>query len=566
MYATFIPRSPPLIGDTAARPTIGDHAEPDPRASPVRGYFRAVRRTAAPSRSPSHEESPIAILASSVRRGERSALSRLAKVPSSTERWVLAVLLLWLLVGPRIELTAGTRVEDLVFAALAVLCVLHVRLVLRPVGPAIAIAGVAVAGVLSAVVASARGMVGLVPAVLYAVRPLEYWIAFPAALLLLHGAQVRWRYRIDMLLVVVTVLQTFFAVLQYYFGLPVGFSHAAYTRAAGLTVGPYELGAISAALLVYWMSRGRWAMVSLSVVALAASISRISLLGAGAAVAVLVVAWIVRLVRACRAEGLRAAMREYRRAPLLIAGQVLSVLLAGMVLAFTVGVIHLPEIPVNQPPAAQGGGLPAEPSTPDPGAGATTPPIVSAPDVPQAPADSIATRLESTSVLGSWNAAAVLAKRVPHPDTSGAYVFAAYAGLNIYVNANTAAGSGLEASNLVRFFRWNLILDTFNDPVDVVFGLGPSFVGPSVDGSYLRFFADGGLLGVAAWILLIVMWLRRSPLWMVCVSISLLVGALFIDIVYAQRPMVLYWMLLALAVAPRGALTVARDESSGAVE
>ncbi len=482
---------------------------------------------------------------------------RLGTGPTAGERWVLATMLLWLLVGPRVDLPAslhGLRVEDLVFAALAVLCVLRLRALGRPAGPTLGIVAVAATGLISAGVASARGMVDPLTAVLFAVRPLEYWIAFPAALLLLNGADGRWRRRVDGLLVIVTVLQTLFAVLQYYFGIPIGFSHAAYTRAAGLTVGPYELGAISAALAVYWLSRGRWTMVSLSVIALAASISRISLLGGAVAIAVLVLVWAARLIPRIRGVGLRDALRPYRRSPLLVAGQALSVVLAGMVLAFTVGLVHLPEISFGQPPAAAQSPLPA-PSSDLPPSGATTGstgPSAGEPQAPTAPQDSIATRLASTSVLGSWNAAAHIAAGVPRPTTTDQYIFDAYAGLNIYVNANTAADAGVEASNLVRFFRWHLILDTFHDPVDFVFGLGPSFVGPSVDGSYLRFFADGGVLGVLAWLVLIVLWLRRTPLWMVCVSISLLVGAVFIDIVYAERPMVLYWMLLAMALtAPR---------------
>ncbi|WP_375387217.1 hypothetical protein [uncultured Amnibacterium sp.] len=530
--------------------------------SPVRGYFRAVRRGAA-APSPRHEESAIATLAPHPTARpetvpERGRRLRLSAEPTPALRWVLALLLLWLLVGPRVELPAalhGLRVEDLVFVALGALCVLHLRVLGRPGPPTLAIAGVAAAGLISAGVASARGMVEPVTAMLYAVRPLEYWIAFPAALLLLHGTGGLWRRRIDSLLVVVTVLQTLFAVLQYYFAIPIGFSHAAYTRAAGLTVGPYELGAISAALAVYWLSRGRWAMVSLSVVALAASISRISILGAAVGMAVFSVIWLVRITRRARRAGLRTALQPYRRSPLLIAGQVLSVVVAGLVLAFTVGLVHLPELPAAQPPAAEEPVITAAPSdepTDDTEPEAETPPVVAAPVDPQAPTDSIATRLESTSVLGSWNAAGDMANRVPHPQTSGDYLFAAYAGMNIYVNANTAADAHVEASNLVRFFRWHLILDTFDDPADVVFGLGPSFAGPSVDGSYLRFFADGGLLGVLAWLALIVLWLRRTPAWMVCVTISLLVGALFIDIVYAQRPMVLYWLLLAVALtAPR---------------
>lgn len=481
---------------------------------------------------------------------------------------MLALLLLWLLVGPRIELPGlrGLRAEDLVFVALAALCVLHLlragrvrslRALLPLRGTTVAIGAVAATGLISAAVATARGMVDPLTSVLFAVRPLEYWIAFPAALLLLRSDDSRWTRRIDVLLVIVTVLQTTFAVMQYYFGLQIGFSHAAYTRAAGLTVGPYELGAISATLVVYWIAHGRWTMASIAAIALFASISRISILGAGIAVAVLAAGWVLHLLRRVRGSSWRAALRPYRRPRLVAAGQVVSVATAAVVLAFTVGLIGLPEaapqVPAAAPPStapieAPSGSLDAEPSE---AASARPEPPTDTSTGPQAPSDSIDRRLASTSVLGSWNAARTIAARVPHAWNAAEYQFSAYTGMNIYLNVNTAADAGIEASNLVRFFRWNLILDTVDDPADVVFGLGPSFVGPSVDGSYLRFFADGGLLGVLAWLLLIVTWLRKSPFWMICVTISLSVGALFIDIVYAERPMALFWLLLAVSIARR---------------
>jgi hypothetical protein len=462
------------------------------------------------------------------------------------------------------------RAEDLVLAALALVCVLHWRRAGPITAPTVAIVGVVCASLVSTGVAVARGTVDPLTAVLYAVRPVEYWIAFPAALLLLRSTDRRWPTRFEGLLVVVTVLQTAFAVAQYYFMVPIGFSHAAYSRAAGLTVGPYELGAISAALAVYWIARGRWTMASLATVALAASISRVSILGAGLAIAILAGAWLVRLGKRISATGWRGAIGRGSKPRLLIVGQVLSVAAAGAVLAFTIGVVHLPSAPTAAVPTTQAEDSPA-PVTPTPTAASPSPantpsPSEAAPTGPQAPSDSITKRIASTSLLGSWTAAGALAAKVPHAETSDEYRTAAFTDLNSYVNVNAAAAAGLDASNLVRFFRWHLILNTFDDAPDVLFGLGPSFVGPSVDGSYLRMFAEGGVLGVLAWLALIVAWLRRTPLWMVCVTISLLVGALFIDIVYAERPMVLFWALLALAVVRRRPLPAPRtadiEESS----
>lgn len=474
------------------------------------------------------------------------------------ERGILALLLLWLLVGPRVDLPGvhGLRVEDLLFAVLAAVCALHLRGFGRPSGPTIAIVGVVVTGVISAAVASARGTVDPITAVLYAVRPIEYWIAFPATVLLLRSASGLWTRRIQILLAVVTVLQTAFAIMQYYFGLPIGFSHAAYTRAAGLTVGPYELGAISAALVVYWVAHGRWTMASLASVALAASISRVSLLGAAAGVAILAAAWLLHLRRRVAEEGLRQTIALHGRPRVRTAGHLVSVAAAGLVLAFTLGLIHPPAtVTIAEPPAGDGGAASTAPSadpTPSPTATASETPSPGAGSDPiSAPSDSIAERLASTSLLGSWNLGAQLAAAVPPVHTSAEYDDVAYARLDQFVDLNAAEANGIDPSNLVRFFRWHFILDTIHDPVDVVFGLGPSFVGPSVDGSYLRFFADGGILGVFAWLALIVTWLRRRPLWMVSVTVSLLVGAVFIDIVYAQRPMVLFWLMLAISTTIR---------------
>lgn len=495
--------------------------------------------------------------------------------PSRIERWAVTGLLLWLLVGPRIELPiSSVRVEDLVFVVLALICLLHVRPLGRPSGVTLAVLGVVATGIVSSLVAGARGTLDPVTAVLFAVRPVEYWIAFPATLLVLRGAPALWTRRLDVVLAVTTLLQAAFAVLQYYFGIPIGFSHAAYTRAAGLTVGPYELGAISAALVVYWVVRGRWVLASVSVIALAASISRISMLAAAVALAILLVAWLVRQVRAIRRRGVREAFMPYTRSRARLAVSVLAVGTAGLVLAFTLGLLRGPDLgspgqdtagpaPVAEPSEAAASDTPTPTPTVSATASATSAPTS---DLPAPPSESISTRIASTSVLGSWEVAAGLAAEVSPPQTSGQYADIAYSHINDFLNAGSALSPGAEPSNLVRFFRWNLILNTVSDPVEFVFGLGPSFVGPSVDGSYLRFFADGGILGVLAWLALIVMWLRRSPFWMVCVTISLLVGALFIDIVYAERPMVLYWLLLAMATAGGAAARARRASGQDVAE
>jgi len=41
-------------------------------------------------------------------------------------------------------------------------------------------------------------------------------------------------------------------------------------------------------------------------------------------------------------------------------------------------------------------------------------------------------------------------------------------------------------------------------------------------------------------------WLRRAPAWFIGAALSLFVGGAFIDIFYAERPMIFLWVLLAI--------------------
>lgn len=433
------------------------------------------------------------------------------------ERAAIVGALLWLLVGPRVQLpgAAGLRVEDLVFVVLAVLCAVRFRALPRPDAPSIALFGVVGSSLLSTVVTSLEDTVHPLTSAMFALRPFEYWVVYPAVRLLLLQRPRAWRWRLDGVLAAVTVLQSAFAVAQYCFRLEWGFSHAAYTRAAGLTVGPYELGAISGALLVYWASRRRWVLAGIAAVGLLTSISRISALGATIALGLLAVTAVLRRVREVRSRrdgGSAAAAAPTSRR------RVQVVRLAALLAAGALGLA--------------GAGLLASPGG-------------------QAVAGPIASRFATTSLIGSWNAAGERARQVPPLATADDYSGAAYSELQSYVNAGDANESGAEPSNLVRFYRWHLILSSIDTPLDLLFGLGPSFTGPSVDGSYLRFLADGGLVGVAAWLLLLLACVRRMPVWMVSVVVGFLVGAVFIDILFAERPMVLFWALLAMAATER---------------
>lgn len=560
------------------------------------------------------------------------------------EQAFIAGSLLWLLIGPRTDLftTAqpSIRIEDVIFGALAILVVLH-RSQLR--GRSLRVSGIAavvVSGLASTAAGVAVGGVGLTTAALYAIRPAEYWLIYPAILLLL-GSDFRHRpYRMSFVLAGVTVAQTLAAVLQFA-GLQFGFSKGASTRAAGLTAGPYELGAISAALLVYWLARRNYWLAVPAAAALLMSVSRISLLAAVAGIGTLLIGLLVRRIRhgpsesgKARRSARRAARRSAREArtglegsgrPVAVAVAALLLLVAGIALgpatyltllaplalsllvywlsrraswlgvpaatavlmlyssisvsAAVIGTAALVVVLVVRParrrprrhssrvrrrparqPLAGFGPIPLPPLSRRErvlvvgasalvllgvgGAGATlVPALYERVLVPTA------VRLATTSVSGSWDAAGELASRVPRVDTATQYSEVAYATILEDVGANEASGEGLEASNLIRFYRWHLILNNLDTPERIVLGLAPSFVGASVDGSYLRFLADGGVVGVLAWLYLIATWFRRVPLWVAAVVLSYLVGALFIDIVYAMRPMVLLWAFLAIGAS-----------------
>ena len=493
-------------------------------------------------------EAPLASSSTSAQGGD-------TRRPGAVTRWVVVGLLLWLFVGPRIPIpgTPALRVEDLVLAALGLICLRHVRFLGRPDSRLLAVTGVVLAGLLSVGVAAARGMLDPGIAALYAVRPLEYWVAFPAAMLIFKGVDQPWRRRFDLVLVAVTVLQMAFAVLQYYFRQPIGFSVFTYERAAGLTAGPYELGAISAALIVYWVSRRRFAMASMATIALAASISRISALATCLGLAILAIHGLVRLRRHVAAEGWHWPVPR-GRAILSVLANVAAVGAAALVLGMTFGLIHVPASSsvtpsASAPSALASGATSTDQTTPTP-LPSSPPPAEPEPelDAPAVPAESLVGRLATTSVFRSWVESGKQANAVPPLHTAGDYQTVAYPRLYDFLNVGGADSVGAEPSALIRFFRWHLLLNTIDDPLDVVFGLGPSFAGPSVDGSYVRFFADGGVVGVIAWVALIVVWLRRSPVWMTALTVTLLVGGVFIDILYAERPMVLFWTLLALAL------------------
>lgn len=445
-----------------------------------------------------------------------------AQSPGPTSRSgavAVVVALTWLLVGPRVELVgvggASLRLEDFVLLFLGIFALKNWKSVRehRLIRPGIGL--VLVVALIAVGVATALGAVQPLPSLLYALRPVEYWVVYPALAIVLWRDRSRVVSYVQFCLALVTVLNTGVAALQYLGDVSIGFSKFSNQRGAGLTAGPYELGAISALLACYWFAHRRHVLVLCSLASVLMSQSRVSL------IAVVIALLIIRFSVRRATEGGQGPPARIGRSngPHPLSVVTCMVLVVGAVVAG---------------------------------------PTLNATLVQPALA-----RAQSTSLSSSWTSASSVVARTPHVQTSDEYALIAYDGIGESILNATASA---DASSAVRFFRWQLLLrETTADPVHVVFGLGPSFPGPSVDGALLRIFFETGLLGIVAWGLLVRKWLQGVPVWFAAAIVSLLVGSMFIDLLFALRPMVVVWMLFALAGGPRSKNETAMKSRSTAV-
>ncbi len=411
---------------------------------------------------------------------------------------VIALLLAWLLVGPRIPIVhafgSSVRVEDVLLVATTVFVLVRWS---RGGGVSSRVRGiglVVIVSVLTAGVAVVTHRVGAGPALLYALRGLEYWVIYPALLVASRGQEERTRRLIVRVLAWATMLHVIAAALQVALGMDIGFSKFSLQRGAGLTAGPYELGAVCAALACLWLSERRFALMVVALAGLALSASRVSVAACVVGLVVVVLSWRRRERRA----GRQARSRGDARATMLRTAAGAGVIAATLATA-----------PVWYPGVAA----------------------------------SSVERIESTSVSQEWAMAEQAADAVPVSATSADYQDVAY---TQYSTAIGATLTGVEdASTMIRFFRWHLLLDAVGDRWLV--GLGPSFAGPSVDGAYLRILVETGVVGLLSWLLLV----RR--VWAIpsaslhAVIATLLVGSVFIDLPFAMRPMLLFWAMVTLA-------------------
>lgn len=130
---------------------------------------------------------------------------------------------------------------------------------------------VAAASTISFMLAVSFSRVQVLSAALYSLRPFEYMLAIPLGIEL--GRTVR-RPQLERILKAVILLLAVMSILQIG-GIPLGVSAFSYGRAAGNVGGPYELAALSAILIFYFLKRAPlWA--ALAIVPLVLSASRIT--------------------------------------------------------------------------------------------------------------------------------------------------------------------------------------------------------------------------------------------------------------------------------------------------
>lgn len=106
----------------------------------------------------------------------------------------------------------------------------------------------------------------------------------------------------------------------------------------------------------------------------------------------------------------------------------------------------------------------------------------------------------------------------------------------------TNAGNG-DASAFIRFTRWITLIKTASgNVINFLIGLGPSYAGMAVDGNYVRMFVETGIIGLFAYIIFLVSCLKHIKQKLLKDYIIILViTALFIDIFVTFKAMFFLW-------------------------
>lgn len=414
---------------------------------------------------------------------------------TSWSTYLVLAAVIWLLVGPRLSIVAiagsSVRLEDFILIALWLFVALHWRSI-RVTLPPRSVVPITLLSLVALVVNVAAARVDIGPSALYSLRILEYWVVFPALYYVFKSTSLKSLDFFVKMIGLITVIHVSVAAAQSVLGLDIGFSKFSADRGAGLTAGPYELGAMCSMLALFWLARRNYLLAGIACIGLLQSSSRISIVA-------LVIGAVVLFLKD-ESPGSSPAPRS-RKLSVVVGAGVCGLL----ILALTPG------------QSAQGEG------------------------------ESLTDRIASTSALTSWNLAGEVVSGISLPNSSEEYNWVAYGAVRTLLSeANFVDAGGGETSDMVRFYRWHILVDSLNSVDRFLFGLGPSFAGPSVDGSYVRMIAETGLLGLIAWVFCLRKWsLRLSPVTN-SIFVALLVGAVFIDVLYSMKLMVLMWAFFAI--------------------
>ena len=119
-------------------------------------------------------------------------------------------------------------------------------------------------------------------------------------------------------------------------------------------------------------------------------------------------------------------------------------------------------------------------------------------------------------------------------------------GDSIY-SLNQMDAMGYDGSLFQRVSHWMQLIDGWlSSPL---IGTGVSISGNSADGNYIKILVETGLIGLVLWMLLL--WkiykiLKRKNNWLIYSFITIVLGAIFIDLFDSSKVIMTFWLLLGI--------------------
>ena len=124
-----------------------------------------------------------------------------------------------------------------------------------------------------------------------------------------------------------------------------------------------------------------------------------------------------------------------------------------------------------------------------------------------------------------------------------------------------------DGSAAIRFFKWGAALDGFRQFPLFGYGTGVTHV---IDGNYVKLLGENGAAGLLLWLGMCGFFMKavwsvrkklphaKSVLWMM---VSVLIGAAFIDMFEASKPMEMLWLCVGLVIGPASAEAAEKERS-----